>query len=619
MAGMKRKILRSSGEDAVPLKGPLINKYLVLTAVVLFLFLASLLSLHVLRLKGMVRFYEPLIFTLHLKDSSAISEIRGITPTGRSITISRRNNIFHSSSAFLKGFVITADAKRLYPGDRLNFICGRQTIRADFSHIDHQWEKQSTENGMTLFLSPPDWKSQDHSLSFLLSVRHWTAGRNLLIAGGGLILLILILFLFKDTRPPKINRVYLFRALLILTAIAALILLCWLTDGFTRIHIASGLIFLWIVYAAIYFLTLAGLMKNRMLRQKIHLLITVIFFSFFALEIILRFSELRTYSETRTLFYQSPYEPQHSSWYYTRQPNTEYYLESPEFRYYRKSNALGLSNGIINPTRKPGEIRILALGDSFTEGDGAPADSTWLAFLKQDLSTNYPQHTITTMNAGVGGSDPYFEYVLLRDKLLRFEPDLVIVALGSDLEDLVVRGGMERFSAKGDLKYEEGPDWEWAYGSWFTMRLLVHSMGYNNLLMREDQYRWASIRSLAQLRYAFRLFELLSLKNNFEVMFAIYPLREEVIRNEYYYWDLVVQDPALDSLHIVSLLDAYIERGMTEENLDRFYWEEDGHHTASGYEAFSDVILEYFNDANLIEEMTSQDDVMNINKWQQTK
>jgi hypothetical protein len=48
------------------------------------------------------------------------------------------------------------------------------------------------------------------------------------------------------------------------------------------------------------------------------------------------------------------------------------------------------------------------------------------------------------MAAGVAGSDPFYEYRLLVDKLLACQPDLVMTVVNvSDVIDVIVRGGKD--------------------------------------------------------------------------------------------------------------------------------------------------------------------------------
>lgn len=567
----------------------------------------SIAAVHLLRKCGAIRFYEPTYIQVHVADSTAIHGIFGITPGGRKISFEKSESTYHIGYGFLRQIGVSLEPGKLRPGDQISIISGSVSNKIHIYSIVNFLESDLTDTCTLTLLSPSGISSNDSSLEFLLTIRYWQAGKIFLGAIGGVLLLLLLYFLYKDLRPVRINRKFVFRSLLLLSGIVSLILFAIILD-LNHIPLFSGFLLLWALGVFVYFSLLGILHKKSSLLKKMYLLTSVIFILLFGLETVLRFSSLQTYSEIRTGYYVSPYQPQINSWYYTLQPNKTYYLESPEFRYLRKTNILGLSGEIFPAVKKRNEIRILALGDSFTEGDGADADSTWLSLLRNSLSLRYPQNHFQTMNAGVGGSDPFFEYVLLRDKLLKYNPDLVIVAMGADLEDVMVRGGMERFSAGGKLKYQNPPWWEWIYSSLFSFRLLSHNMGYNQLLMNDEHYRLASSESIAELRYVMRLFELLSLRNRFELVFAIYPLRDEVIQKEYKFWDLVLKDPALDSMHTVDLLDAYLKKGMNEDNLGTFYWIRDGHHNARGYEVFSDVLFEYIEEKHFIEKILAQEE-----------
>ena len=59
---------------------------------------------------------------------------------------------------------------------------------------------------------------------------------------------------------------------------------------------------------------------------------------------------------------------------------------------------------------------------------------------------------------GVSGSDPWYAYTQLRYQLLPLHPTHVIMAVnGTDITDIIFRGGMERFHADGTTHYRKGP------------------------------------------------------------------------------------------------------------------------------------------------------------------
>jgi hypothetical protein len=91
------------------------------------------------------------------------------------------------------------------------------------------------------------------------------------------------------------------------------------------------------------------------------------------------------------------------------------------------------------PVAKPAGIRRVAvLGDSFLIGFGVPDADLLTARLQRDF---LPQTEV--LNFGVSGYGPLQEYLLLRDRALRFSPDVVVLMLytGNDLDDLRDSGG----------------------------------------------------------------------------------------------------------------------------------------------------------------------------------
>ena len=127
---------------------------------------------------------------------------------------------------------------------------------------------------------------------------------------------------------------------------------------------------------------------------------------------------LKTSSEKSEGKYVDYYGASVNSWYHTRPANTEQIIASKGcYSYSFKTNSLGFREKEIAKEKKDSCYRIIVLGDSYAEGVGAHYDSTWPNFLSRLLNENC-QKNFEVINSGVSGSDPYYEYVLLRDKLL---------------------------------------------------------------------------------------------------------------------------------------------------------------------------------------------------------
>jgi lysophospholipase L1-like esterase len=79
--------------------------------------------------------------------------------------------------------------------------------------------------------------------------------------------------------------------------------------------------------------------------------------------------------------------------------------------------------------KRPGEIRVLFIGDSGTEGVRVALEDTYPAQLARLLDAERPGHAVVTINAGVFGMTTIDEIHFLTQRLLPLDPDVVVVGL----------------------------------------------------------------------------------------------------------------------------------------------------------------------------------------------
>ncbi|MDD3860935.1 MAG: SGNH/GDSL hydrolase family protein, partial [Bacteroidales bacterium] len=360
-------------------------------------------------------------------------------------------------------------------------------------------------------------------------------------------------------------------------------------------------IFLWSGYLLLFSASVLSIvLVNKFLscekkrKQNILLFFTGILLGILLSEAILRLIGMNiSYFEKRFGYYESVYYQNRVRNDFSRTPKSEYSLKTSEFDYKRYSNSLGLSGDEPEYKNNPLDFLIIGLGDSFTEGDGAHADSTWLKFLERKIPDKDSSNFIW-INAGLCGSDPFYEYKLLQDKLLVFNPDLVIINYGNELTDVIIRGGMERFeSGKTAINYKI---WEPIYAVSFICRLIVHNLfGYNDLLLSHSDYENEKQRAIKQLKESLLNFKELSEVFGFELLIVFHPMKKEIDNkkydNESNCNDQLMRFANENGINYVDLLQYYTEvENISSVNSQKYYWKYDGHHNAAGYEKFANGV-----------------------------
>ncbi len=144
-------------------------------------------------------------------------------------------------------------------------------------------------------------------------------------------------------------------------------------------------------------LSMLGLRPSADTKKTVRLFLTTIGALAFGLEILFRFGlgTHMTYLERIGLSgYRSEYEAVMPSWFHVYGPNTVVDGPRTEFTHSRNANSLGLPEREIPPDKAPDEYRIVALGDSFTEGVGTTYDSSWVRVLERRLTATRPTRPI---------------------------------------------------------------------------------------------------------------------------------------------------------------------------------------------------------------------------------
>lgn len=333
-------------------------------------------------------------------------------------------------------------------------------------------------------------------------------------------------------------------------------------------------------------------MRNNTLLSLITLVVTVA-----VAEVALRVSGIYlTHSEKNTedgKYFSIRQNEQLDSWYWVHPPNDTLEFKKPEFVFRRITNSLGSSD--IEWPVSDSTFRILGIGDSFTEGTGVEADGTWLKRIEYLFSSEL-NIQVTTMNGGVGGSDPVFSYQLLQDKLLKYNPNLVILSINrSDIFELVLRGGFERFKPDGTTG-NPGPSWEVYYAKSHLVRLVVHGLlRYNRDLIKNSEAEKNREDFLPTMHEVFTRLDSLSEERKFECLVVLHPLSDDFDRDSYLDYEIDSLRTILNDLDMecLDLRDRFVKEGYkTSKDVEHLFWPIDKHFNQTGYDLYADFVFE---------------------------
>ena len=296
-----------------------------------------------------------------------------------------------------------------------------------------------------------------------------------------------------------------------------------------------------------------------------------------------------TYPEQTGAGYISPYRNADRTWYHTipsyaifgnliKEPHTSWVANNEGFR------------DTFFAIPKSG-IRIMMLGDSYTMGVGADNDSSFpkqLSYLLPDTLNSKAQ----VWNCGVYGSDPLCEFMLFKDKLLRYSPDMAIVVINfSDIQDVTVRGGFERFRPDGTVLYHQGPWFEPLYARSFLVRRVIHDVfHYDRLYLTPSQAETRKLEAYSNLKSAIDSFSDICRDKHIKLLFVFHPTEGDIDRGDTYLVMPLINYCAEKKLPYVDIKQELYRQGIDSSNVHYLFWPEDRHCTNKGYSYFAHSI-----------------------------
>jgi len=311
-------------------------------------------------------------------------------------------------------------------------------------------------------------------------------------------------------------------------------------------------------------------------------------------EIIFRVNgKYATFNEKYGLPYHSLFATDQKSWYHINPPHQLASQTLSEYAYSIRANNEGLLDKDFTVQKKPHTFRILVIGDSFVQGMGAVADSTLPAQLQRILSGRYADWLdIEVWNCGVANSDPFFEYILFANRLLKYHPDYVIEVVNfTDINDVILRGGFKRFNADSTVTFNRPPWYEPLYAKSFLFRSIYHDiLGYNWLFLRPKQEQQARANSTQMIGELLADFQKRCAAQGIPFLAVFHPGAFELTASTAYSMQPLIN--YCDSTHITytDIKACLVAQGFEGEKSKALYWPVDGHCNRLGYMYFAQCI-----------------------------
>ncbi len=309
-----------------------------------------------------------------------------------------------------------------------------------------------------------------------------------------------------------------------------------------------------------------------------------------SLEILLRVSKkYETRSEHKFGNYSYKYRVKRPNWYYTNLPNSSRLKKEHEWQYFNKYNEFGnREKSILLYLNDTTSVKVICLGDSFTEGDGAPYDSSWVRKYERMLNENRNKK-FSIYNAGACGSDVFYNYKILVNKLMIIKPNIVIECINStDINDIIWRGGAERFNNDGTVSGKVGPAWEFIYRISHVFRALMtyfykynkNLISENDLLLKEE---YAASQIIGQVEQTANF----CLINNIKYYLLLHPLPHELKPNSKQP-SLLINE--LQKKDFATILFEPFKDYYNTSNIDNDYWPMNKHFNSKGYFNMGNII-----------------------------
>jgi lysophospholipase L1-like esterase len=286
---------------------------------------------------------------------------------------------------------------------------------------------------------------------------------------------------------------------------------------------------------------------------------------------------------------------------------------SSEFQHVYEHNSLGLRDEEHETEKKAGVFRVLAIGDGFTYGQGAPFDSTYPALLERKLNSRQNAKTqVEIIKAGVPRYYPEPERILLEHYGLRFSPDLILAAftpndildthIGTDAVTIeappayLLKREVKLLGQAGDFLYRKVASFRilWQHfvsqGLWKAFRHPPE----RGLLNNPD----ALLRAWTKIEAEFGEMAKLARRHQAQIVFIHIPGKGPWSKDAAFAAKRLSEWCRANTFRFIDTLPALEEASRSKPT----HWPQNGHCTPAGYKAIADAVFANLIDWQLVPE-----------------
>lgn len=243
-----------------------------------------------------------------------------------------------------------------------------------------------------------------------------------------------------------------------------------------------------------------------------------------------------------------------------------------------KTNRYGMRDYEYSMAKASNTIRVCLLGDSISFGLGLESlDQTFENLLEKRLNRYGPTNKFEVLNFSVAGYNSYQEEIVLKEKVLKFSPDMILV--GFCLNDDSYTDGI------GELAKEMSPN---------ALGAKLHSKLVSYILHQYGRRTYKSRSDMGKVKFFLRRLAIIKKQQGIDVLVLIFPRSVETY--EYRQKRREVASLAKQNdLSAIDLMDSWKDVCYK----DRKTWylsqkKDTSHFSVVGMRKVADVLFAYF-------------------------